>query len=138
MNNAVLLGGVVLLLMWGVWGIAAKMAIKEVGLQVLVWSQVAALALFPLYFLLFKELLPIKLSGPGIGWALVAGALGVLGTLILYLLLRAAPTSIVIPLSALYPVVTVVLAYFFLHEEMPPTRILGVVCALAAIWLLTT
>lgn len=138
MNNAVLFGGLALLLLWGMWGVAAKIAIKEIGIQVVVWSQVASLALFPLYFVFFKDLMPLNLSRVGVPWALLTGALGVSGTLILYLLLRAAPTSIVIPISALYPIVTVVLAYFFLQEELSPQRLLGVVLALAAIWLLST
>lgn len=137
MNNIVLIGGLAMLLAWGVWGIAAKLAIKEIGMQALLWGQAAALGLFPLYFLLFKELLPLQFNSLGIAWSVCAGALGVLGTMVLYLLLRAAPTSVVIPLSALYPVVTVVLAYVFLHEELSLPRVLGVVCALAAIWLLT-
>jgi transporter family protein len=55
-----------------------------------------------------------------------------------YVLLRVAPASIVVPLSALYPVVTVVLAYFFLHEDLSLPRVAGVACALVAIWLLTS
>lgn len=125
-------------LAWGLWGITAKFAIKHIDIQLLVWGQLATLALLPLYFLCFKELLPLKMDATGIGWALVTGVLGTLGTLFLYLTLRAAPASIVIPLSALYPVVTVLLAYIFLQEEISPTRLLGVACALAAVWLLTT
>jgi drug/metabolite transporter (DMT)-like permease len=40
-------------------------------------------------------------------------------------------------MSALYPVVTVVLAYIVLHEALSPPRILGVLFAVVAIWLLT-
>jgi bacterial/archaeal transporter family protein len=138
MNLPVLAGGVGMLLAWGVWGIAAKFAVKQIGIQALVWGQLATFALFPLYLVLFKELLPLKWDATGIGWALLSGALGALGTLFLYLTLRAAPASVVIPLSALYPVVTVVLAYIFLQEELSLTRLLGVGCALAAVWLLTT
>ena len=138
MNLPVLAGGIGMFLAWGVWGITAKFAVKQIGMQLLVWGQLAALVLFPLYFILFRELFPLKLDVPGIGWALVTGALGTLGTMFLYLTLRAAPTSVVIPLSALYPVVTVILAMIFLQEELSPTRLLGVVCALAAVWLLTT
>jgi transporter family protein len=138
MNLPVLAGGLGMFLAWGVWGLAAKFAVKQIGMQLLVWGQLATLALFPLYFILFKELLPLKLDATGIGWALVTGVLGALGTLFLYLTLRAAPTSTVIPLSSLYPVVTVILAYIFLQEELSPTRLLGVGCALAAVWLLTT
>lgn len=58
MNLAVLAGVIGMFLGWGVWGIAAKLAIKQIGLQLLVWVQLANLALIPLYFILFKELLP--------------------------------------------------------------------------------
>ncbi|MBM3129017.1 MAG: hypothetical protein FJ009_10410 [Chloroflexi bacterium] len=138
MNWAVLAGGLGMFLAWGIWGITAKIAVKQIGLQLLIWGQVATLLLFPLFFLLFKELLPLKIDATGIAWALLTGALGTLGTLFLYLTLRAAPASVVVPLSALYPVVTVILAYIFLQEEISPTRLLGVLCALAAVWFLTT
>lgn len=138
MNWAVLAGGLGMFLAWGIWGVTAKIAVKHLGLQLLIWGQVATLILFPLFFLLFKELLPLKIDATGIGWALLTGALGTLGTLFLYLTLRAAPASVVVPLSALYPVVTVILAYIFLQEEISPTRLLGVACALAAVWFLTT
>lgn len=138
MNLAVLTGGLGMFLAWGIWGITTKIALKHLGMQSLVWGQLAAIAMFPIYFLLFKEMMPLKLEPTGIAWAFISGILGILGTMILYLTLHVAPASIVIPLSALYPVVTVILAYIFLHEEISPTRLLGVACALAAVWLLTT
>jgi transporter family protein len=138
LNSTVLIGGTVLLLLWGAYGIAAKIAVHEIGLQVLIWSQVASLALFPAYFFLFKELLPIKIDGAGIAWALGAGVLGVAGSVILYVLLRDAPASVVIPISALYPVVTVVLAFIFLREELSLARVAGIALAVIAIWLLSS
>ena len=138
MNSTVLIGGAALLLVWGLYGVAAKIAVREVGLQVLIWSQVASLTLFPLYFFLFKEMLPIKFDGAGIAWALGAGGLGVSGGVILYLLLRDAPASVVIPISALYPVVTAIVAYFFLQEAITPTRLAGIALAVVAIWLLSS
>ena len=138
MNLTLWLGGAAMLIFWGVWGIVVKLVTKEIGMQALVWGQLGAIGLFPVYFLLFKEMLPLELKASTIALSVVAGVLGVLGTMTFYVLLRAAPASVVVPLSALYPVVTVVLAYFFLHEDLTPTRIAGVVCALAAIWLLTS
>jgi len=137
MSGTVLVGGAALLVLWGVWGVTAKFASQQIGMQALLWGQVAALGLFPLYFVLFKDMLPVEWKVHGIAWALVSGALGVGGTTVLYWLLRNAPVSVVVPISALYPVVTVVLAYLFLHEELSPMRIAGVVCAIAAVWLLT-
>lgn len=138
MNITVLLGSAAMLFFWGVWGIVVKLVTKEIGMQALLWGQLGAIGLFPLYFFLFKEMLPLELKASTIALSVVAGMLGVLGTMAFYVLLRVAPASIVVPLSAMYPVVTVVLAYFFLHEELSLTRVAGVVCALAAIWLLTT
>ncbi len=136
MNSSVLMGGIVLLLVWGAFGVVAKIAMHEIGLQVLIWSQVASLALFPIYFFLFKELLPVKIDGAGIAWALGAGFLGVAGGVVFYLLLRVAPANVAVPISALYPVVTVILASLFLHEELSVTQLAGIALAVIAIWLL--
>lgn len=138
MDTTVLVGTAAMLFFWGVWGIVVKLATREIGMQALLWGQIGAIALFPLYFLLFKEMLPLEIKGGTIALSVLAGALGVLGTVTFYVLLRVAPASVVVPLSALYPVVTVVLAYFVLHEDLTPTRLAGVACALAAIWLLTS
>ncbi len=133
MTWSVLFGGIVLLLLFGVWGITAKFAMKEIGLQIVIWAQVASTAIFPLYFFLFKDLLPLKLETGAIIWALITGALGIGGTIMLYLMLRVAPASIVIPLSALYPVITVTLSFLILRERITPQQWLGILFALAAI-----
>jgi transporter family protein len=138
MNLTLLIGSGAMLLFWGVWGIVVKLVTKEIGMQALIWGQLGAIGLFPVYFLLFKEMLPLELKASTIALSVIAGMLGVLGTMTFYVLLRVAPASIVVPLSAMYPVVTVVLAYFFLHEDMSLTRVAGVACALVAIWLLTS
>ena len=138
MNSTLVLGSAAMPLFWGVWGIVVKLVTKDIGMQALIWGQLGAIGLFPVYFLLFKEMLPLEFKVGTIALSVVAGMLGVLGTMTFYVLLRIAPASIVVPLSALYPVVTVVLAYFFLHEDLSLTRLAGVACALAAIWLLTS
>lgn len=137
MNVSVLIGGIALLLIWGAWGITAKFAIKDIGIQIVVWAQIAQTLIFPLYFVFFRDLLPLKIEGSAIFWATVSGAFGIIGTLILYLLLRAAPTSIAVPLSALYPVVTIILSYLILHEKITAQQWLGIAFALVAIALLS-
>jgi transporter family protein len=133
MTWSVLFGGIVLLVLFGVWGITAKFALREIGLQIVIWAQVASTAIFPLYFFLFKDLLPLKLETGAIIWALITGALGIGGTMMLYLMLRVAPTSIVIPISALYPVITVTLSFLILRERITPQQWLGILFALVAI-----
>ena len=138
MNLTLLIGSTAMLVFWGVWGIVVKLVTQQIGMQALFWGQLGAILLFPLYFFLFKEMLPLELRASTIALSVVAGMLGVLGTMTFYVLLRVAPASVVVPLSAMYPVVTVVLAFLFLHEDLSLTRVAGVVCALAAIWLLTS
>src|SRR5512135_844790 len=137
MSWSVLLGGTVLLLLFGLWGITAKLAMKEIGLQIVIWAQIASTAIFPIYFVLFKDLLPLKLDTGAVIMALVTGALGIGGTIMLYLMLRVAPTSIVIPLSALYPLVTIILSFLILREQITPQQWLGIAFALVAIALLS-
>ncbi len=138
MNLTLLLGSAAMLIFWGVWGIVVKLVTQQIGMQALFWGQLGAICLFPVYFFLFKDMLPLELRANTIALSVVAGMLGVLGTMTFYVLLRVAPASVVVPLSAMYPVVTVVLAVLFLHEDLSLTRVAGVVCALAAIWLLTS
>lgn len=137
MTWGVLVGGIVMLLLFGVWGITAKLAMKQIGLQIVIWAQVASTAVFPLYFVLFKDMLPLKLETGAIVWALVTGALGIGGTIMLYLLLRVAPTSIIIPLSSLYPLITIVLSFLILREQITPQQWIGIAFALTAIALLS-
>jgi uncharacterized membrane protein len=60
----------------------------------------------------------------GIALLLVWGAYGIVAKIA------------VIPISTLYPVVTVVLAFLFLHEQLPLTRPAGIALAAIARWLL--
>ncbi|MDE3089651.1 MAG: DMT family transporter [Chloroflexota bacterium] len=137
MNITVVIGGIAMILLWGVWGIVVKLATQQIGMQALIWGQLTAAGLIPLYFFLFRDVLPLDLKGGGVALAMVGGALGVLGTIVFYVLLRVASASVVVPLSSLYPVVTIVLGYLILHEDLSLTRVAGVACALAAIRLLS-
>ncbi len=137
MNSAVWLGTLLMLLFWGVWGVVAKLAIREIGQQMILWAQTAVILLFPVYIFLFKDTLPLKNQPAAIGLSLLAGALGVGGSITLYLTLRIAPASIAVSLSALYPVVTVILSFVFLREQVTPQQWLGIVLALISIILLS-
>jgi uncharacterized membrane protein len=59
-------------------------------------------------------------------------------TLIFYCALKLAAANVVIPLSALYIFVMVVLSYFFLGETMTLKHLLGIILGFIAVFLLTT
>ncbi len=47
------------------------------------------------------------------------------------------PALVVVPLTALYPAVTVVLSWIFLRETLTLRHLAGLALALAAVWLLS-
>ena len=74
----------------------------------------------------------------GIGWAFLTGILGGTGNIAFFhALSMGGKASIVSPVTALFPLVTVVLAVTFLHERIGTTQKIGLVVALAAIYLLS-
>jgi len=102
---------------WGLFGLFGKLAV--------------------VYMVASGQLVPINLHASGITFGLLAGLGGCVGTILFYQLLAREPASLVVPMTSLYPAVTVVLSVAFLHEELAATRIVGIIFALAAVFLLT-
>jgi transporter family protein len=123
---------------WGLFGLFGKLAVERIDQQVIIWG---SLVVCPIVFLIYMaasgQLLPINLHASGITFALLAGLAGCGGTILFYQLLAREAASLVVPLTSLYPALTVVLAAAFLHEELASTRIVGIIFALAAVFLLS-
>ena len=60
-----------------------------------------------------------------------------LGTACFYLLLERERASLTVPMTSLYPAITVVLSVLFLKEHLSGTHVLGVFFALGAVFLLS-
>jgi transporter family protein len=75
---------------------------------------------------------------PG-GWAaaIAAGMSTGFGLFFFFRALNYGAASVIVPLTSLYPVVTVVLSWLFLKEGLSPRQLLGLVLAMAAVWLLS-
>jgi transporter family protein len=123
---------------WGLFGLFGKLAVERIDQQVIIWASLVAYpAVFLVYMAASGQLVPIHWHGSGITFALLAGLGGSIGTALFYQLLAREAVSLAVPITSLYPAVTVVLAAAFLHEELAPMRILGIVFALAAVFLLS-
>jgi transporter family protein len=124
------------LVAWGLWAIMGRLvgdSLSAVHTQAL-----STLGLLPIIAgLWFKR----KPSRPptylrGVSYAVGAGVLGSLGNMAYYHALNiGGKASTVIPLTALYPLVTVVLALVFLREHLNRVQISGVALSLLAIYL---
>ena len=94
--------------------------------------------LFSLIMFKFENLLRVARENKiGTGLAVLAGIVGSFGLIGYYILLAREEASTVVPLTALYPVITVTLAIIFLRESLTPTKLLGIILSLIAIYFLS-
>jgi len=122
--------------MWGIWGVFSKLAsAHSKPRQVLLFQSVGVLA-FALVVLLVENF-KIEWSLPGFGWSFAAGFFTFIGFLTFFAALEQGKASTVVTLSALYPVVTILLSIVFLHEKISLKESAGIVFALMACVLLT-
>jgi bacterial/archaeal transporter family protein len=127
------------ILLWGTWGVVSKVASS--GMDANTNQIYFTVGLLPLMLLL----LPAArrgAAGPqrraGIAWAFVTGILGGAGNIAFFHALESGGNvSIVAPATALFPVVTVILAVTFLRERISKQQIAGFALAFIAIYLLS-
>lgn len=123
---------------WGLFGLFGKLSVERIDQQVIIWGSLLA---YPIVFLIYMmasgQLLPVDWNASGITFGLLAGAAGSIGTALFYQLLAREPASLAVPMTSLYPAVTVTLSVLFLNEAMSLTRIVGIVFALTAVFLLS-
>lgn len=121
---------------WGFWGFLPKHAGKYLDpVEILIWEVVGAIILGTgaLFWTGFK----LTFHPTGTALAVAAGFCGYLGTLFFLHALRSGPVSIVVAISALYPIFTIILAYFILHEPMTLRQMAGVALAMASVILIS-
>jgi len=127
------------ILLWGAWGAVSKVASS--GMDANTNQIYFTVGLLPLMLLL----LPAArrgTAGPqrraGIAWAFATGILGGAGNIAFFRALQSGgKVSIVAPATALFPIVTVILAVTFLRERISKQQIAGFGLALVAIYLLS-
>ena len=127
---------VVTLIAWGVVGMLQKLSTNHISAESsLIWLVVGFLLLEPL---LYPGAALLHYSAWNITWALLSGVLNALGAWALFAALKSGgKASIVSPLTALYPLVVIMLVPFVLHESITKLQAVGVVCALIAVVLLS-
>jgi uncharacterized membrane protein len=121
---------------WGIWAVVARLigaALSPAQSQAL-----STIGLLPVIVLLMPA---VRREAPGtrkrrgllLGFA--AGMLTCIGNVAYYHVLNSgAKAATVVPLTALYPLVTVLLAVIFLHERLNKVQLAGVCLALGSIY----
>lgn len=138
MDLTTLLIVIITFISWGTGSFIAKLATNRIGSKSVFFDAIAYVSAVIIYGLvIFKLKNLVQAERVGIGLALLAGVFGSFGLIGVYTLLSRAEVSSIVPLTALYPALTVTLAFIFLHESINPARILGIIFSLIAIYLLT-
>ena len=74
----------------------------------------------------------------GVFWAFLTGILGGVGNIFFFqAMVKGGNASIVAPVTALFPMITVLLALMFLKERLGRVQWIGLILAFAAIYLLS-
>ena len=122
----------VVLVTWGVVGLLQKLSTNYLSAESsLIWLVVGYLLLVPLFYPGNRV---FAYSGWNIAWALLSGALNSLGAWALFAALKnGGKASIVAPLTALYPLVVIMVAPFVLHESITRLQVGGIACTLVAV-----
>jgi transporter family protein len=117
---------------WGTWGFVAKLGADRIApgpLQIL-----ATAGTLPLALLAFVQLrMRLEKDGRGITYGVLNGVLSGIGLLAYYAAASRGKVSVVGPVTSLYPLLTVLLAFIFLRERLNRVQVVGVALSLVAI-----
>jgi transporter family protein len=125
------------LLFWGFWGFIPKITTEYISPQSAIIYEVlgailiGAIALFLLKFRL-------EVHPQGIALAITTGMLGFLGAFCFLTAVSKGPVTLVATVSALYPIVSIILANLVLHETITLKQGVGIALALLSTLLVAT
>ena len=95
------------------------------------------LALFVASVLVWASQKPsVSVGSAGFNYAIIAGVMMALGAVAFYVALQTGKAIVIVPLTSLYPVVTIMLSYLILHEQISLTKGIGIVLAVVALVLM--
>ena len=124
---------VLVILLWGMWGFLFKVGIMKLGIwRALFWSGIAYLGFEILIILyLIKMGIPLELNAGSL-IVFLACFFSVAGSLGFLMLLEKSKASVIVPLTALYPAVTVILGMIILKEKLSLENAIGILLAITA------
>lgn len=122
---------------WGIWGAMIEIPEKNGFPATLGYTVWAFTMIPPCIFAVYKNDWIVEYDPKSVLYGCLAGLLGAGGQLILFETLKIGPAYLVFPFISLSPVVTIILATFFLNEKTSFKGWIGISLALVAIPLLS-
>jgi len=128
---------IICIILWGVWGFTNKLCnMQNAPVFVTLATNIlyAACSLPLLFKVKYNE---INWSMSAMGWLLLTAGLGVGAKLLFNTALSKAPASIVVSATSVFPLVTVLLAAFFLREKINLQQGVGLCLCVSGVYLMT-
>ncbi|MGD0781865.1 MAG: EamA family transporter [Candidatus Aminicenantales bacterium] len=126
------------LLLWGVWGFLGKLASRSLDHRQLVFLSLAGYSLIFLFVAAHGWGRGVLQASPkGAGLALATGLFSGVAYFFFYLGISRGEASRIVTITALYPVISVLLAFLILREAVTITKILGLAMAIGGLILLS-
>jgi len=122
--------------LWGVWGFLSKVAAQQLPPQA-IYLLATCGHVVVIGYLWAGGGLAVPWHPWGLATGLGAGLSMAFGSLFFFRALAGGEATVVVPLTAIYPLVTVVLSWAFLQEGLTPRHLAGISLALLAVWLLS-
>ena len=135
--NDWLIFAILAMLVWGFWGFFPKLATNYLSPKsVLVYEVIGAVivGVVVLFLVNFKP----EVNAKGITFAILTGIAGSMGALFFIFAVSRGETSVVVTTTALYPLITIALAFLILKEPVTLKQGVGMIFAFAAMILLSS
>lgn len=121
---------------WGVWGVVQKPLTDRIDVWSVAFLQFAATLTWGLTLAAVRRE-SLDPRQKGLKYAAGAGFGAYFGSLAFLLAVDRGTAAVVVPMTAMYPVVTIILGVIVLKERLTTAHKLGVVLAIAAIFFLS-
>ena len=122
---------------WGMWSFIPKITTKYIDPRsALIFEVIGGIVLS--LVVLSATNFRLEIHPKGIALAGMAGLVGFVGALCFLYAVSKGPVSIIAPLSALYPILSVALAIIFLNETVTIKQGFGIIFAVLAVVLVPT
>lgn len=122
---------------FGLWGLFTKLSVEYIDFKSALIYQTLGVVLVGLIGLKLVAFKP-EMSSKGFLFSCLTGIAYAVGCLFYFMAASRGKIITVVTLTALYPIVTILLAYFLLHESVSLKQVFGIILGCIAILLLSS
>jgi bacterial/archaeal transporter family protein len=122
-------------LCWGLWSFIPKLTTRYIDPKSAIVYEVIGGMLLIAIFLIGFQVKPV-VNPIGIALAITTGLVGFTGAFFFLTAMSRGPVTLVATLTALYPIVSVFLAIFLLHETVTLKQSIGIFLAIISVLLI--